>query len=107
MDIDMQALRLIEHERDIKIDVLIEAIEQALLSAYHRTPGAYAHARVEVDRKTGHVTVWAREPVPAGPDDEPGDADPESEPEFDHTVVNTEIGQALAGLVRLMAGSVS
>ena len=30
-----------------------------------------------------------------------------AEPEFDHTVVNTEIGQALAGLVRLMAGSVS
>ena len=67
----MQALRLIEHERDIKIDVLIEAIEQALLSAYHRTPGAYVRARVEVDRRTGHVTVWAREPVPHGPDGEP------------------------------------
>jgi N utilization substance protein A len=83
VDIDMQALRLIEHERDIKLDVLIEAIEQALLSAYHRTPGAYAHARVEVDRRTGHVTVWAREPVPAGPDGEPGD--PDAAPEFDHT----------------------
>ena len=82
MDIDMQALRLIEHERDIKIDLLIEAIEQALLSAYHRTPGAYAHARVEVDRRTGHVTVWAREPVPLGPDGEPGDVE---QPEFDHT----------------------
>lgn len=83
MDIDMQALRLIEHERDIKIDVLIEAIEQALLSAYHRTPGAYARARVEVDRRTGHVTVWAREPAPLGPDGEPDE--PDTEPEFDHT----------------------
>ena len=82
MDIDMQALRLIEHERDIKIDVLIEAIEQALLSAYHRTPGAYAHARVEVDRRTGHVTVWARQAPPLGADGEPLDV---TEPEFDHT----------------------
>lgn len=83
MDIDMQALRLIEHERDIKLDVLIEAIEQALLSAYHRTPGAYVRARVEVDRRTGHVTVWAREPAPLDADGEPTDAD--SQPEFDHT----------------------
>ncbi len=82
MDIDMQALRLIEHERDIKIDVLLEAIEQALLSAYHRTPGAYARARVEVDRRTGHVTVWAREPAPLGPDGEPEETE---QPEFDHT----------------------
>jgi N utilization substance protein A len=83
MDIDMPALRLIEHERDIKIDVLIEAIELALLSAYHRTPHAYAQARVEIDRRSGHVTVWAREPAPLGPDGEPGD--PTTEPEFEHT----------------------
>lgn len=83
MDIDMQALRLIEHERDIKLDVLLGAIEQALLSAYHRTPGAYARARVEVDRRTGHVTVWAREPAPLDADGEPGESD--AEPEFDHT----------------------
>jgi len=63
MDIDMAALRLVEHERDISLDVLVSAIEQALLSAYHRTPGAHEQARVEVDRRTGHVTVWAREDV--------------------------------------------
>ena len=63
MDIDMQALRLLEREREISLDVLVSAIEQALLSAYHRTPGAYPDARVEVDRRTGHVTVWAREPA--------------------------------------------
>jgi N utilization substance protein A len=49
MDIDMAALRLVEHERDISLDMLIAAIEQALLSAYHRTPGALESARVEVD----------------------------------------------------------
>ena len=64
MDIDMQTLRLLEREREISLDVLVSAIEQALLSAYHRTPGAQTRARVELDRKTGHVTVWAREAAP-------------------------------------------
>ena len=90
MDIDMQALRLLERERDISLDVLVSAIEQALLSAYHRTPGAYPRARVEVDRRTGHVTVWAREPLPAA-EVEPVEGEEavpppvELGPEFDHT----------------------
>src|SRR5690606_5586401 len=93
MDIDMTALRLVEHERDISLDTLVSAIEQALLSAYHRTPGAYEHARVEVDRRSGHVTVWAREPEPGS--DEPPAAQEGVEvtavppaalgPEFEHT----------------------
>ena len=41
MDIDLAALRALERERDISLDVLIPAIEQALLVAYHRTDGAY------------------------------------------------------------------
>lgn len=61
MDIDMSALRLLEREKEISLDVLVGAIEQALLSAYHHTPGAKTHARVEVDRRTGHVTVWAQD----------------------------------------------
>ncbi|HEX7538532.1 MAG TPA: transcription termination factor NusA [Dermatophilaceae bacterium] len=61
MDIDLTALRGLESERDISLDVLIPAIEQAMLVAYHRTEGAQRIARVELERKTGHVTVWARE----------------------------------------------
>jgi len=80
VDIDMQALRLVEREREISLDVLVEAIEQALLSAYHRSPGAQARARVEVDRRTGHVTVWARDPAPE--DAEPGAPEP---PEYEDT----------------------
>ena len=57
MDIDMSILRMLEREKEISFDVLVEAIEQALLTAYHKTPGAQEHARVELDRKTGHVTV--------------------------------------------------
>jgi N utilization substance protein A len=61
MDIDIAALRILEREKDIPFDVVVEAIEQALLVAYHRTEGAKTHARVELDRKSGHVVVWAQE----------------------------------------------
>lgn len=61
MDIDMSILRMLEREKEISFEVLVEAIEQALLTAYHKTPGAYEQARVELDRKTGHVTVLAAE----------------------------------------------
>lgn len=61
MDIDMSILRMLEREKEISFDVLVEAIEQALLTAYHKTPGAQEQARVELDRKSGHVTVLATE----------------------------------------------
>ncbi|WP_205475291.1 transcription termination factor NusA [Nocardioides sp. SYSU D00038] len=61
MDIDLSILRMLEREKEISFDVLVEAIEQALLTAYHKTPGAQEQARVELDRKTGHVTVMATE----------------------------------------------
>ncbi len=61
MDIDMTALRMLEREKDLPFDVVVEAIEQALLVAFERTEGVEHHARVELDRKTGHVVVWARE----------------------------------------------
>jgi len=61
MDIDMAVLRSLEREKDIAFEIVVEAIEQALLVAYHRTEGAQQQARVELDRKTGHVTVLAKE----------------------------------------------
>ena len=61
MDIDLSILRMLEREKEISFDVLVEAIEQALLTAYHKTPGAQETARVQLDRKSGHVTVFATE----------------------------------------------
>ena len=66
MDIDMSALRGLEREKEIKLDLLVEAIESALLIAYHRTEGSRTRARVELDRASGHVTVWAAETDDAG-----------------------------------------
>ena len=53
MDIDIAALRALEREKDIPLDLLVRTIEQALLLAYHRTEGALPHARVELDRELG------------------------------------------------------
>ncbi len=61
MDIDLAVLRSLERERDISLDVLIPAIEEALFLAYERTEGAHRHARAQLDRRTGHVTILARE----------------------------------------------
>ena len=61
MDIDLNILRTLEREKEISFEILVEAIEQALLTAYHKTSGAQEKARVELDRKTGHVTVLAAE----------------------------------------------
>ncbi len=61
MDIDMAVLRAVEREREIPLGVLVTAIEQAMLLAYQRTEGAEPRARVEIDRKSGHVVVWAAE----------------------------------------------
>ena len=66
MDIDLSVLRSLESEKDISMDLAIKAIEDALLVAYHRTDGAAPAARVEIDRGSGHVTVWAAEPAEDG-----------------------------------------
>ena len=66
MDIDISVLRGLEREREISFDLLVEAIESALLIAYHRTEGSQPHARVNLDRKTGHVIVHAQETGPEG-----------------------------------------
>lgn len=83
MDIDMLALRGLERERDIRLDVLVDAIEQALVSAYYKTPGAYTHARAEVNRDTGKVSIYAREEP-----DPDSDQTVEQQVEFDHTPDN-------------------
>lgn len=70
MDIDVGALKSLVREKNLSLDLVVESIEQALLVAYHRTPGSYQHARVELNRKTGHVTVWAREENPRQSDDD-------------------------------------
>ncbi|MGO4299581.1 transcription termination factor NusA [Leifsonia sp. RAF41] len=71
MDIDLSVLRLMEREKEIPFDELVQIIEQAILTAYlkHTNQAEHRHghsdqppaARVHLDRKTGHVTVYVPE----------------------------------------------
>ncbi|MCI7551044.1 MAG: transcription termination factor NusA [Actinomycetaceae bacterium] len=61
MDVSINELKIVESELGIKVDVLIETIQDALLHAYYRVPGAIKGARVEMDRSSGKVTVYAPE----------------------------------------------
>jgi N utilization substance protein A len=68
VDIDVNALKALVREKELSWELVVDSIEQALLMAYQRTTGSTDEARVELDRKTGHVTVWAREPREEGDD---------------------------------------
>ncbi len=68
MDIDVNALKALVREKELSWELVVDSIEQALLMAYQRTTGSTDEARVDLDRKTGHVTVWAREPREEGDD---------------------------------------
>jgi len=61
MDIDVSALKALVREKDLSLDLVVDTIEQALLTAYLRTEGAATRARATLDRKTGHVVVYATE----------------------------------------------
>jgi transcription termination/antitermination protein NusA len=45
----IEAVRTIEREKGIESDTLVQALEDALLAAYKKTPGAARHAVVELD----------------------------------------------------------
>lgn len=71
MDIDLSVLRLMEREKEIPFEELVQIIEQAILTAYlkhthqgeplkqaaEEVPGA----RVVLDRKSGHVDIYIPE----------------------------------------------
>jgi N utilization substance protein A len=57
----MAALHAIEADKGISVDVVVETIKSALLTAYRHTEGHEADARIDVDRKSGVVKVMARE----------------------------------------------
>jgi N utilization substance protein A len=61
MDIDMSALKGLTRERGLSLDYVVESIEQALLTAYQHSQGAVDNARIQLDRSTGHVVVFAKE----------------------------------------------
>src|ERR1700748_2587389 len=94
----VEAVRGLAAEKNISSEKLMEALEDALLSAYKKTPGAARYAKVEMDRESGDFKVWELKIPPeleeqllieATPDQQPT-VDPETgemreppEPEID------------------------
>jgi N utilization substance protein A len=59
----IENIRALERERGIEQDTLVRALEDALLAAYKKTPGASRHAMVELDDE-GEFRVFAIEIPP-------------------------------------------
>ena len=56
----LEAVREIEREKGIESETLVHALEDALLAAYKKIPGAARHAQVELDER-GDFRVWGIE----------------------------------------------
>lgn len=57
------ALKELEKEKGLAFEVLLEAIEAALISAYKKNFGSSQNARVRIDRDTGEVRVYQQKTV--------------------------------------------
>lgn len=59
----LHALEQLEKERGINKDILVDAIEQALISAYKRNFGSAQNVEVVIDRTTGDVRVFTHKTI--------------------------------------------
>jgi transcription termination factor NusA len=57
------ALQLIAKERGLSVDVLTDAIEAALISAYKKNYNTNCNVRASLDRETGKIEIWASKSV--------------------------------------------
>lgn len=65
----MLALNQLEKERGIDKEILVEAIEAALISAYKRNFGSSQNVKVNIDRASGDIKVFALKKVTEAPTD--------------------------------------
>jgi len=67
MNTELQAvIEFMERERGIDRETMIEAVENALITASRKSEYAKDHLRVEIDRKTFKVRAWAGAKVVSG-----------------------------------------
>jgi N utilization substance protein A len=65
----IHALEQLEKEKGVDKDVLIEAIEAALISAYKRNFGSTQEVRISFDKGTGDVRVFSQKKIVEDPND--------------------------------------
>ena len=54
----VDAVKMLEQEKGIAADTLMDALQDALLSAYKKTPGAAKYAKVELDHSSADFRVY-------------------------------------------------
>jgi N utilization substance protein A len=54
----VDAIHVLEQEKGISAATLMDALEDALLSAYKKSPGSARYARVDIDHESGDFTVF-------------------------------------------------
>ncbi|HBT47794.1 MAG TPA: transcription termination/antitermination protein NusA [Peptococcaceae bacterium] len=59
----IHALKDLEREKGLKMAVLLEAIEAALVSAYKKNFGSAQNVRVQIEPETGEIRVFAQKKV--------------------------------------------
>jgi N utilization substance protein A len=57
----MEELDLLEREKGVPKETILDALANAMVSAYKRSPGAAEEARVTIDTDTGEMTVYGQE----------------------------------------------
>jgi len=59
----LEAIEALEREKHMSKDMLIDAIESALVSAYKKNYGTSQNVRVDIDRETGDINVFMRRDI--------------------------------------------
>ncbi|WP_053957395.1 transcription termination factor NusA [Inediibacterium massiliense] len=88
----IEALDQIEKEKGVSKDILIEAIEAALISGYKRNYGTSQNVKVYIDRESGDVRVFSLKDVVEEVEDELLEISVEEAKEVDK---NYEVGDVL------------
>ncbi len=57
----LDALEGVAREKGIPVETILDALANAFVSAYKRTPGAAEEARVTIDVDSGEITVYGQE----------------------------------------------
>lgn len=65
----IEAIHELEKEKGISAEILFEAIEAALISAYKKNFSSLQNVRVHIDRNTGEIKVFARKTVAEATED--------------------------------------
>ena len=95
----LEAIDALERERHMSKDMLLEAIESALVSAYKKNYGTSQNVRVDIDRETGDINVYMRRDVVEEVEDPFSQASLEEAREIDPTY---EIGDVIEYMVTPM-----